>query len=183
MSTLIAVAFKDKYGAQDALNKLIKLEKDYLIDLDDAVVATRREDGKVKLKQSVNLVGAGAISGAFWGGLLGLIFGGGLGFLIVGGAGAAIGALGGTLGDFGINDQFMKRLGTELQPGSSALFVLVRRATEDRVLEELEGLGGTVLKTSLSKEGERRLQKVLEGETTLVQQEKTGEKKVTETQT
>lgn len=162
MSTLVAVAFENKQTASDALHKLQKLEKDYLIDLDDAVVAIRQEDGKVKLKQTVSLVGAGAWHGAWWGALVGLLFGGPLGMVIVGGTGAALGAVTGSLADYGINDEFMKELSRQTQTGSSILFVLIRRATEDKVLKELEGTGGKVIKTSLSEEEERKLQTALD---------------------
>jgi uncharacterized membrane protein len=61
----------------------------------------------------------------------------------------------------GINDNFMKELASHLNPGSSALFVLVSKATPDKVLEELKGSGGQVLKTSLSHDEEEKLQAAL----------------------
>lgn len=163
MSTLVAIVFKhDEDGAEKALRKLRNLESEYLIDLEDAVIVHRREDGKVKLTQSVDLTSAGAWSGAFWGSLIGLIFTGPLGWLVVGGLGAGFGALAGASSDYGIDDDFIKDLSKEVEPCCSALFILIRRMTEDKVFDELGKIGGTVIKTSLSKEAEERLQEALQ---------------------
>jgi uncharacterized membrane protein len=120
------------------------------------------ENGKVKLHQAVNLTAAGAVSGGFWGSLIGLIF---LNPLLGLAVGASAGAVSGALTDVGINDQFMKDLAGTLKPRSSALFVLVRKATPDKVLEELKGSGGKVLRTSLTHEDENKLQTALSGVT------------------
>jgi len=163
MSTLVAIVFKhDEDGAEKALRKLRNLESEYLIDLEDAVIVHRREDGKVKLTQSVDLTSAGAWSGAFWGSLIGLIFTGPLGWLVVGGLGAGVGALAGASSDYGIDDDFIKDLSKEVEPCCSALFILIRRMTEDKVFDELGKIGGTVIKTSLSKDAEERLQTALQ---------------------
>ncbi len=163
MSTLVGIIFKhDEDGAEKALQKLRSLESEYLIDLEDAVIAHRRKDGKVKLTQSVNLTSAGAWNGAFWGLLIGFLFTGPMGWLIVGGIGAGFGALAGYSTDYGIDDDFIKDLSKELEPCCSALFILIRRMTEDKVLEELQGVGGTVIKTSLSKDAEEKLQAALQ---------------------
>lgn len=82
-------------------------------------------------------------------------------------AGAGAGAVAGALSDVGINDDFMKDLAATMKPGSSALFVLVRSMTPDKVLEELRGTGGTVLKTSLSHEDEAKLQAALSAGTAI----------------
>lgn len=165
MSTLVGIIFKhDEDGAEKALQKLRGLESEYLIDLEDAVIAHRREDGKVKLIQSVNLTSAGAWNGAFWGLLIGFLFTGPMGWLIVGGIGAGFGALAGYSTDYGIEDDFIKDLSKELEPCCSALFILIRRMTEDKVLEELQGVGGTLIKTSLSKDAEEKLQAALQNE-------------------
>ena len=164
MSTLVGVLFHTNSGAADALHKLHKLEKEYLLDLEDAVVVTRREDGKVKLKQSVNLVSAGAWEGAFWGALIGMLFTGPLGFLLVSGLGAGFGALSGAMSDYGVDDEFVKKVSDGMKPCCSALFVLIRSMTEDKVLEELHGLGGEIVKTSLSHDAEERLAEALRGD-------------------
>jgi len=158
MSTLVVIGYNDLYQAQEVRLKLIKLQKDYLLDMEDAVVVVKNEDGKVKLHQAINLTATGAISGGFWGSLIGLIF---LNPLLGLAAGAAAGAVSGALSDVGINDTFMKDLADTMQPSSSALFVLVRKSTPDKVLEELQGTGGTILKTSLSHEDEDKLQAAL----------------------
>ena len=151
MSTLVVVGYNDPYRAEEVRLKLRKLQSEYLLDLADVVVAVKDEKGKVKLHQSVNLTADGARSG-FCGSLAGLIF-----------LNAAAGAASSALTDVGINEHFMKELSATLSPGSSTLFVLVRKATPDRdkVLEELQGTGGKILKTSLSHEDEAKLQTAL----------------------
>jgi uncharacterized membrane protein len=154
MSTLVVVGYNDPYQAEEVRLKLRKLQSEYLLDLEDAVVAVTDKNGKVKLHQAVNLTAAGAVSGGFWGSLIGLIF---LNPLL----GATAGAVSGALTDIGIDDGFIKQLAGTMTPGSSTLFVLARKATPDKVLEELKGTGGRVLKTSLSHEDEAKLQAAL----------------------
>jgi uncharacterized membrane protein len=168
MSDLIVVGFKGEDTADQVLNKLRALQKEHLIDLEDACVVVRDPQGDVRLKQAVNLAGVGAASGgawgALWGTLIGLLFLNPLAGLLTGAAfGAGAGALSGALSDYGIDDEFIRSLGSTIEPGSSALFVLVRRATFDKVLPELRPFGGTVLRTSLSHEQEERLKQALQG--------------------
>jgi uncharacterized membrane protein len=158
MSTLVVIGYDDQFKAEEVRLKLLRMQKEYLIDLEDAVVATKDQKGKVKLHQIYHLTGAGAVTGGFWGTLIGLIF---LNPLLGLAVGAASGAVAGALSDVGIDDKFMKQLADTLQPGSSALFVLVRSATPDKVAAEIEGTGGKILKTSLSHEDEAKLQTVL----------------------
>ena len=162
MSTLVVVGYDDPFKAEEVRMKLQKMQKDYLIDLEDAVFAVKDENGKVKLHQAINLTAAGAATGGFWGALLGLIF---LNPLLGMAIGATAGAVSGALTDLGINDKFMKDLAATMKPGSSTLFVLVRKVTPDKVLDELKGTGGTVLKTSLSHEDEAKLQAALNAAT------------------
>ena len=159
MRNLIVVTYPTEMQASEERLKFLKMQKEYLVDLEDAVVVTRKQDGKVKLHQIHNMTAAGAVSGSFWGLLIGLIF---MNPLLGLAAGAAGGAISGALTDIGIDDEFMKRLASELKPGSSVLFVLVKNFTPDKVLAELEGTGGRLLKTSLSHEDETRLQAVLD---------------------
>jgi uncharacterized membrane protein len=158
MSNLVVVAYDDEQTAERVLDTLGRLQKDYLIDLEDAVYVTKGQDGTVKLHQSMNLAGAGAASGALWGGLIGLLF-----FMPVVGAaiGAGTGALGGKLTDIGVDDRFAKDLGERLRPGTSAVLALVRRSTPDKVLPELQQYGGQVLQTSLPHDAEERLRAAL----------------------
>jgi uncharacterized membrane protein len=158
MSDLIAIAYDDEFKAEEVRLTLAKLQKEHLIELEDAAVVVKNAQGKVKLKQAINLTSAGAVSGGFWGLLIGTLF-----FMpIVGAAvGASAGALSGALSDIGIDDQFMRELGETLQPGSSALFILASKITPDKVLEEIAPYGGKVLRTSLTKDKEAQLQEVL----------------------
>jgi uncharacterized membrane protein len=120
----------------------------------DAAVVVRRQDGKVKVKQAVNLVGSGALGGAFWGMLIGLLFWmPWLGLAI----GAASGAVMGVFRDYGVDDKFIKEVGDKIEVGHSALFLLVESWTEDRVMDEIKGFDAEVLQTSLSKEDEAKL--------------------------
>jgi uncharacterized membrane protein len=168
MSELIVVAFEEPNKADEVLNELRELQREYLIDLEDAVVAVRRPDGKVQLKQSVNLVGMSAASGglwgALWGTLVGLLFLNPLvGFALGTMVGAGTGALAGALADYGINDDFIRDLAKTLKPNSSALFILVRKMQPEKVLSDLSRFPGRVLRTSLSPEQEARLQEALSG--------------------
>ncbi|HEY2107405.1 MAG TPA: DUF1269 domain-containing protein [Candidatus Binataceae bacterium] len=158
MSDLIVVGFNDEHQAEDVRQRLIKMQHEYLVDLEDAVVAVRDQEGKVKLHQIHNLTAAGAISGGFWGALIGLLF---LSPILGAAIGAGAGAVGGALSDLGIDDNFMKELAGHLAPGSSALFVLVRKMTTDKVLPQLQGMGGKIIQTSLSNEDEAKLQAAL----------------------
>ena len=158
MSTLVVIGYNEIHKAEEVRLTLVKLQRDYLIDLEDAVAVTKDAKGKIKLHQTVNLTAAGAASGGFWGMLIGLMF---LNPLLGLAVGASAGAVSGALGDLGINDQFMKELAATFTPDSSALFVLVSKSTPDKVLDEVKGTGGTILKTSLSHEDESRLQAAL----------------------
>jgi uncharacterized membrane protein len=158
MSTLVVIEYDDQFKAEEVRLSLMKMQKDYLIDLEDAVVAVKDQKGKVRLHQAVNVTAAGALSGGFWGTLIGMIF---LNPLLGMAVGATAGAVSGALTDVGIDDKFMKELAATMQPGSSTLFVLVRKATPDKVLDELKGSGGKVLRTSLSHEDEAKLQAAL----------------------
>jgi uncharacterized membrane protein len=159
MSELAVIGFEDEHSAFEMRAALVKLQKEYLIEMEDVVVATKNESGKVKLHQAVNLTAAGALQGSFWGMLFGLLF---YNPLVGAAVGAGAGALSGKLTDIGIDDRFMKDLADTFQPGTSALFVLVRKSTPDKVLEALKGFRGKVLKTSLTADNEEALRKTLE---------------------
>ena len=160
MSNLIVIGFNNEADAFDMRAALAKLQSQYLIEMEDAVVVTRDAKGKVQLHQAVNLTAAGAVSGGFWGMLIGMLF---FNPLLGAAVGAGSGALSGRLSDIGINDQFMKDLGATLTEGTSALFVLVRKATPDKVLEALKPFAGKgrVLQSSLTKDKEDELRAFL----------------------
>jgi uncharacterized membrane protein len=159
MSQLIVIGYDNEFKAEEVRLKLLQMQKEYLIDLEDAVVAVKNQKGKVKLNQIYHLTETGAVSGGFWGTLIGLIF---LNPLLGMAIGAASGAVAGALSDVGLDDNFMKELAGNMKPGSSTLFVLVRHATPDKVADELGGSGGKLIKTSLSHEDEAKLQAVLD---------------------
>lgn len=158
MSDLVVIVYPSQDKAEEVRKRLFELQKEYLIKLADAVIATKSPDGQIQLHQVVNTTAAGAVSGSFWGLLIGVLF---LNPILGVAIGAASGALGGALADFGINDQFMKQLSESIQPGSAALFVLIKEMTGDKVLEQIKGYGGVVLKTSLNDEREQALRDAL----------------------
>ncbi|MBY5734756.1 DUF1269 domain-containing protein [Rhizobium leguminosarum] len=166
MSELVVLGFDSQDRADTVLNRLSQLEREYLIDLEDAVVAVRDTAGKVRLKQSLNLAATGAasggLSGAVWGSLVGLLFLNPLAGMVFGGAlGAGTGALTGATFDYGINDDFIKSLAKTIPSDSSALFLLVRKVQPDKVLAEFQGEHARVLRSSLSPDQERKLQEAL----------------------
>lgn len=161
MSTLVAVVFNDEHTAFAMRAELARMQKELLIELEDAVVVTRDQNGKTKLDQAVNLTSAGALGGGFWGMLIGMIF---LNPLLGFALGAGAGALSGKFSDIGLDDKMMKDLAQSFKPGSSALFVIVRRATTDKVLAGLKQFAGKgkVFQTSLNKDDEAALRDALE---------------------
>jgi uncharacterized membrane protein len=166
MSTLIAAAFDDKAEAERVLEELIKLQKQHLIDLEDACIVTRDDKGNVRLKQAYNLIAGGAIGGAMWGGflgsLVGMLFLNPLAGLVAGAAaGAAGGAATGAAADYGIDDNFIRSLGQSVPQNGSALFILVRRGQPDRIIAELKPFRGRILHTSLSVQEEEKLRRDL----------------------
>jgi uncharacterized membrane protein len=152
MSNLAVVGFDEPHKAEEARLKLQELQSENLLDLADVVVAVKDESGKIKLHHEGNLISDPAVFQGFCGSLANLIV-----------VNATAGASSGALTDVGINDHFMKELTATLIPSSSALFVLTRSPTPDRerLLEELKGLGGKILMTSLPHSDEARLQAAL----------------------
>ena len=160
MSDLVVIVYPSEAKAEELRKKVFDLQKEYLIEVGDAAIAVKQDDGNVKLNQLFNTTAAGAASGGMWGLLIGLVF---LNPLLGVALGAASGAIGGALADYGINDDFMKKLSESLQPGNAALFLLVRKVSGDKVLEAIKGSGGTVLKTSLDDTKEKALRDALAG--------------------
>jgi uncharacterized membrane protein len=160
MAELVVIAFPDEAKAEEVRQKLLAMQKEYLIELGDAVIAVKDDQSRIKLNQLLNTTAVGAVSGTFWGSLIGLIF-----LMPLAGAaiGAASGAIGGKLTDIGINDKWMKEVAAAIQPGTAALFLLIRKVTADKVLDRLKGEGGTVMQTSLDHTKEVALQEALAG--------------------
>src|SRR5437763_5070764 len=154
MADLFVLGFPTKEKAEAVLEVSRDLQKQELLDLEDAALVWRTADGKIKMQQAYSPVAAGVAGGALWGLLFGLLF-----LMPVFGlaVGAASGALSGKLTDLGIDDAFLKEVAASLTPGSAAVFALVRRSTPDRVQEALLPYHPTIIRTSLSIQEESEL--------------------------
>ena len=161
MSDLLVLAFDDESTAFELRAELVKLQKDYLVEMEDVVVVTRSTNNIVQLHQVANLTAVGAVSGGFWGALLGLLI---FNPLLGAAVGAGAGALTGVLSDTGIEDEFMRKLGENLKPGTAAVFVLLRKFTPDKMIERLGAFRSKarILQTSLTQEVEDSLRATLE---------------------
>jgi uncharacterized membrane protein len=161
MSDLIAITYADEQSGRSAFESLDQLQKMEVLTLEDAALAIKDQKGKVKVKQTLENAhsGSAAIWGGFWGLLIGLLF---LAPIFWGLFGALMGGILGKTTDLGIDNKFIKEVGESLDIGGSALFMLVAKATPDKVLPELQKYGGTVYQTSLSNEDEENLKKALE---------------------
>jgi uncharacterized membrane protein len=157
VSDLVAVAYPNLETAREVASNVGQAQKAHLIELDDMVIVERRGDGKIKLHQP-SLAGVGATGGALWGGLIGLIF-----FVPLFGMaiGAAAGAAAGAMSDSGVDDKFMKDLGTKLESGGAAVILLVRQANMEKILSEVK-IPGEVIQTSLTEDSEQALRDALE---------------------
>ncbi len=160
MADLIAIGYPDEATAEAAADEARKLAHDLIIEPDAIAVIVRDADGKYHVHTQHHLVGAGATWGMFWGLLFGVLF-----FVPVFGIaiGAGLGALMGKVTKSGIDRQFQDQVRDMIKPGNSALFLMLEKVTPDKAVEAMSKFGGTVLKTSLSKEGEKDLQDALHG--------------------
>jgi uncharacterized membrane protein len=160
LSDLLVIEFPSEEKAEGVREMLLAMQKEYLIELGDAVIAVKEPGGRVKLNQLFQPVARGAVSGALWGSLIGLLF-----MMPLAGAtiGAASGTLSGKLTDLGINDEFMRQVARTLQSGNAALFLLIRKMTTDKVLAALRGVGGTVMRNSFDETNEEALRDALAG--------------------
>ncbi len=157
MSNLFVVAFDEENGAERALSAMADWQKQKLIKIDDAATVVKRADGKVKVKHADNLVGKGAMGGAFWGALIGLVF-----LSPVGGAavGAAVGAALGKgkankAAKAGIDPKFIKDVNESIKPGSSVLFAYTREGVVEKILPQLKQSHGRLIQSSLTPEDEQ----------------------------
>jgi uncharacterized membrane protein len=158
MADLLVIAYPTEAQAEEIRSKLFELQKEYLIELGDAVVAVKRPDGSVKLNQVFNTTAAGAAGGALWGTLIGMLF-----LMPLAGAaiGAGAGAISGRLTDTGIDDAFMKEVAASIEGGNAALFLLIRKMTADKVLARLQGSGGKIMRSSFDESKEAALRTAL----------------------
>src|SRR5881392_961762 len=161
MSDLIAIGYPDEATADDAAAEARRLAQDLIIQPDAIAVIVRDKEGKYHTHTSHHMVGGGATWGMFWGFLFGLLF-----FVPVLGmaVGAGMGAIMGKVTKSGIDKQFETQVRDMLQPGTSALFLVVEKVTPDKAVEAMSQFGGTVLKTSLSNDAEKQLQDALHGQ-------------------
>ena len=160
MATLVAIGYPDQTTAEAARRTVQALEADLIIQADQVAAISRDDEGKYHVTTNHHAVGAGATWGMFWGLLFGFLF-----FVPVFGmaVGAGLGAVMGRVTKTGIDRQFRDQVRDMLEPGTSALFLVVDRVTPDRAVEGLRRFGGTVLKSSLSKQDEQELQEALHG--------------------
>jgi uncharacterized membrane protein len=161
VSDLLIIEFSSEEKAEGVREMLLAMQKEYLIELGDAVVAVKDLNGSVKLNQLFQPAAQGAVSEALWGSLIGLLF-------MMPLAGAAVGTAsdalkGSRLTDLGINDDFMRQAARTLQSGNAALFLLIRKMTTDKVLAALRGVSGTVTRSSFDETKGEALQAALAG--------------------
>jgi uncharacterized membrane protein len=160
MADLIAIGYDDETTAAAAAEEVDRLARDLIIQPDAVAVIVRDKDGKYKVTTNHHSVAGGATYGMFWGLLFGVLF-----FVPVFGmaVGAGLGALMGKVEKTGVDKAFQDQVRDMVQPGTSALFVVVEKVTPDKAVEGLSRFGGTVLKSSLSKHAEHELQDALHG--------------------
>src|SRR5438309_12048488 len=155
MANLIVLEFPTAEGAETMLSTLENLQKQQLIQVQDAAIVTWPVGAKKpKTRQLSNMTGAGALGGAFWGMLFGLLFF--IPFLGLA-VGAAMGALMGHFAHYGIDEGFINQVRAKITPGTSALFLLESGAVVDRVAEAVKGQQFEIIQTNLSKEQEDQL--------------------------
>ena len=161
MADLIVIGYPDETTAAAAADEARRLAADLIIQPDAIAVITRDTDGTYHSRTSHHAVGGGAMWGMFWGFLFGLLF-----FIpVIGiGIGAGLGALMGKFGKTSIDKQFQEQVRDMIKPGTSALFLMLEKVTPDKAVEAMSKYGGTVLKTSLSKDDEKELQDALHGD-------------------
>jgi len=164
MATLVAIGYPGETTAEDARKTVQGLESDLIIQADQVAAISRDAEGKYHITTTHGgaSTGGGAVWGGFWGFLFGLIFLVPFAGLAIG---AGFGALFGHLGEKAIDKEFQEQVRDQVQPGTSALFMIIEQATPDKAIEALKGYGGTVIKTSLSDEDTKKLQEALTPET------------------
>ena len=161
MATLVAIGYPDETTATAASLEAQRLAKDLIIQPDAIAAIIRDREGKFHVTTNHHAVGGGTTWGMFWGLLFGILFF--VPFLGMA-VGAGLGALMGKMTKGAINKEFESQVRDMLQPGTSALFLVVEHVTPDKAVEALSQFGGTVLKSSLPKDTEAQLQEALHGE-------------------
>jgi uncharacterized membrane protein len=157
-SNIVVLGFKNQYGAEAMLEEIQKWQEEGLIELEDAVITSRGVGGDVQIEQTHKQGGRFALRGGGAGLLAGLLLGGPILGLV---GGVAVGGIVGALKDYGLDDTFVKDVSQWVQPETSALFLLVKEAKADEVLEKLRPHGAIVLTSTLAPEQETRLRQAL----------------------
>jgi uncharacterized membrane protein len=160
MAELIAIGYDDETTVFDAMDEVGRLSQDLIIQPDAVAAIVRNKEGKIRVTTNHHAVAAGTTWGLFWGFLFGILF-----FVPFFGmaVGAGLGALMGKVEKTGIDKEFQEQVRDMVKPGTSALFLVVEKVTPDKAVEAMSKFGGTVLKTSLSKDAEKELQEALHG--------------------
>lgn len=161
MSEMVVLGYPDEQTAEKAMNEVLRLQKDYMIQLDQVAIVQQDPDGKFHTHSPGSLTAAGGTWGAFWGMLFGMLFFVPFLGLAIGGA---MGALFGKMAKVGLDKEFLDRVRDSIKPGTSALFMVIEKVTPDKVIEALKPYGGTVLRTSLPEDAEKRLKDAMESE-------------------
>lgn len=158
---MVVIGYPDEETAEQAMNEVLRLQSDYMIELDQVAVVERDTTGKFHTKTNMSPAAAGTTWGAFWGLLFGMLF-----FVPVLGMvfGGAMGLVMGALAKSGMDKEFLARVKDSVRPGTSALFMVIQKVTPDKVIDALRPYGGEVLRTSLSEDAERRLREAMQGE-------------------
>jgi uncharacterized membrane protein len=161
MSEMVVIGYPDEATAEKAMNEVLRLQQDYMIQLDQIAIVEEDMNGKYKTHSPASPTAAGTTWGAFWGLLFGMLF-----FVPIAGMifGGAMGAIFGGMAKAGLSKEWMQRVRDVLKPGTSALFMVIEKVTPDKVIDALKQYDGTVLRTSLSSDAEARLRDAMQGE-------------------
>lgn len=158
MADLVVIGYKDVATAQQAYDIVGQLQHELIMQTSGAAVVSKDMNGKTEMVTKTGATSAGALMGGFWGMLIGLLFIIPVAGLIIGGL---MGAVMGTMGGWGVKDEFRQRAQDVLKPGTAALVIFVEKWTEDKALAALAPLGGEVIKTSLSDEATAEINQAL----------------------
>jgi uncharacterized membrane protein len=159
MSSLVAIVYDDAFRAPEAMKTLSMLEREHLVEVEDACWVSRNENGELELHPAVYLSGAATMNGAFWGTLIGALFAAPIAGMALG---AAAGALIGKPGKTGLGDEFVRSISEKVKPGSSAIFMLGRSLNPEKVGPQIAKFGGTLLSTNLPEATEQMYQSLLD---------------------
>lgn len=163
MGKLIVIKFDRYRRADELLKELRKMQNSHLLDLEDACAVRKAENGKLRLRQALNLAAMGIATGSWWGALFGLLLGGALPAVAGMSLGAIIGGYSSRWADYGIPDELIYTLSDKLAPLNSAIFILLKNTEKEQLMEHLKGFGGSILHTSGDNQEAEDLQKALAG--------------------